>query len=167
VSDLTSAKALGDWLANKGFPLLSTVNIQNDFQPAIVVGNLAFVASATPMREDGTELVGKVGCDIDLILAQEAACLCVAHSLSLLQETIGSPIEERLTGVVDLTFFINADPSFNGHSTIADAGSRLLIDGLGAIGGHARSAIGAGSLVRNVSVVLKAVYRVVPLSSDS
>ncbi len=120
-----------------------------------------FVSSATPLRPNGTEVRGKVGTDIDLSMAEVAARLCVAHSLSLLRFVIPELLDERIDHVVDVMFFINALPTFEDHSAVADAGSKLLIEALGPRGTHSRSAIGAGSLVRNVSVVMKAVYRVI------
>lgn len=151
---------LARWFESQGFPLLSDIRIDNSFEPAVVYNDLIFVSSATPMRNDGTEVKGKVGFDIDVIGAKNAACLCLAHSLSLLRDALGEPIENKIVKAIDLTFFINAIPTFDNHSEIADAASNLLIGSLGRRGVHARSAIGVGSLVRNVSVVLKAIYQI-------
>ncbi len=152
--------SLAVWLDGQGYPLLSRVVIKNAYEPAVRVGDLVFVSSATPLRSNGTEVFGKVGTDVDMDVAKVAARLCVAHSLSLLRDVVGEPLEKRIRRAVDLMFLINAASSFGDHSEVADAGSDLLIQGLGPAGAHARSAIGVGSLVPNVSVVLKAVYRV-------
>jgi enamine deaminase RidA (YjgF/YER057c/UK114 family) len=148
-------------LQQEGYPLLEQLVITNQFEAGVKAADLVFVSSATPLRNDGTEVCGKVGGEVDLGLAQEAARLCVAHSLSLLIRAAEGPLDERIDRVVDVMFFINAVPAFGEHSLVADAGSNLLITVLGSRGTHSRSAIGAGSLVRNVSVVMKAVYRLV------
>lgn len=157
---MESNLSLTNFLTSKGFPLLGKLKITNSFKPAVQVNDLIFVSSATPLQLDGTEIKGKVGSDVDLATAQKAACLCLAHSLTLLREVIGEPLDKRIVRAVDLTFFINAIPTFDNHSEIADAASNLLISGLGSKGEHSRSAIGVGSLVRNVSVVLKATYQI-------
>ena len=157
---MNSNLPLADWLFSQGFPLQEQITISNSFRPAVQINDLIFVSSATPLRLDGTEIKGKVGSDVDLPTAKEAACLCLAHSLSLLREVTGEPLDERIVRAVDLTFFVNAIPTFDNHSEIADAGSNLLIGGIGSRGEHSRSAIGVGSLVRNVSVVLKAIYQI-------
>lgn len=151
---------ISEWLEGQGYPLLKKATITNSFEPAVQIHDLIFVSSATPRRPDGTEICGKVGTEISLETAKEAACFCVVHSLSLLRDVIGESLDDRIVRAVDLTFFINATSTFCCHSDVADAGSDLLIGSLGTNGVHARSAIGAGSLVRNVSVVLKAVYQV-------
>lgn len=148
---------LANWMNEKGYPLID-IQISNSFLAARIVNDLAFVSSATPLRFDGTEVIGKVGEKVNLEDAKEAARLCLAHSLSLLQCVLNVPIEERLSKVVDLTFMINGIPSFGNHSVIADAASDLLIEYFGEDGKHSRSAVGVGSLVRNCSVVLKATY---------
>jgi enamine deaminase RidA (YjgF/YER057c/UK114 family) len=159
---MTNQVDLEDFLTRRGYPLLKRLVIVNAFRPATIVNDIAFVSSATPLQFDGKEVTGKVGSEVDIRVAQRAACLCLSHSLSLLRLAIGEPLGERILRAVDLTFFINADPDFCEHSEIADEASRLLIDGLGTRGEHSRSAIGVGSLVRNVSVVLKATYQVEP-----
>lgn len=148
-----------DWLRSAGYPLLTDIQIRNHFEPAILVGELMFVSSATPLKEDGTEIIGRVGETVELGVAQSAACFAVAHSLSLLQMTIGRPLLASTFRVVDLTFFINSAQSFADHSAVADPASRLLIGLLGDLGKHSRSAIGVTSLVRGVSVVVKGVYQ--------
>ncbi|KXK05255.1 MAG: endoribonuclease L-PSP [Acidobacteria bacterium OLB17] len=150
---------IADFFSARGFPLLSNLQIVNSFSPAVLIGDLAFVSSATPLRQDGSEITGKIGDQIDISEAKEAACLCLAHSLSLLQLAVGEPLDGRLVRAVDLTFFMNAASDFGKQSEIADTASNLLLDILGPNGAHSRSALGAGSLVRGVSVVLKGLYQ--------
>jgi len=52
-------------------------------------GNLVFVSGAGPIGPDGI-VSGKVGAEVDITAAQDAARLCVISCLSALQEEIGS-----------------------------------------------------------------------------
>ena len=145
----------------KGYPFLTGIVINNSFLPIKKVGDLVFVSSATPLKSDGTEVIGKVGENIDVETAKEAACLCLTHSLSLLEYEMEKPLTNRSIQAVDLTFMLNTTPNFDQHSEIADVASDLLIEAIGENGKHTRSAIGMGSLVRNVSIVLKGVYKII------
>lgn len=146
-----------DWLESLGFQL-PEVKISNSFLAAQKVGNIIYVSSATPLKFDGTEIIGKIGSEVDLSVAKEAACVCLIHSLSLLQSIVKSPIQDKLDRVIDLTFMMNCTPDFDKHSFVADAASNLLIEYFGEKGKHSRSAIGVGSLVRNCSMVVKGTY---------
>lgn len=146
-----------EWIENLGFPLLQ-IKISNSFLAARKVDNIVYVSSATPLKSDGTEIIGKIGQEVDLLLAKEAACLCLVHSLSLLQSVVKLPIQDRLDRVIDLTFMMNCSPDFGKHSFVADAASDLLIEYFGEKGKHSRSAIGVGSLVRNCCMVVKGMY---------
>ena len=151
---------LSDYFAQKGFPFLKNIAIQNSFLPAKKVGDLVFVSSATPLKIDDSEIIGKAGKEVDMETAKEAACLCLVHSLSLLEHAIEQPLTNQSIQAVDLTFMFNTTAELEQHSEIADVASDLLIEALGENGKHTRSAIGMNSLVRNVSMVLKGVYKV-------
>ncbi len=157
---MNSGIPIAERMENQGFPLQSIVSITNKFLPARQSKALIYVSSATPLNLDGSEIKGKVGKDIDIDTAKYAACLCLAHSLSLLRQAVYGSLDDYFVQAIDLTYFINASPTFERHSDIADAGSNLLITVIGPAGEHCRSAIGVASLVRNVSIVLKGIYEV-------
>jgi len=154
---ITQHKTLEYWMESKGYTL-PLVNISNTYLPARRSDRIVYVSSATPLRVDGSEVVGKIGSEVDEELAKEAACLCLAHSLSLLKGVVQGPLGPRIHRIIDFTFLMNCVSDFDDHSTIADAASNLLVEYFGDDGKHSRSAIGVGSLVRNCSMVLKAVY---------
>ena len=70
-------------------------------------GDLVFVSGAGP-DGPGRLITGKVGADVDIPKAQEAARLCVINCLSALQEEIGDL--ENVTRIVKLLGFVNSAP---------------------------------------------------------
>ena len=151
---------LSEFFAEKKYRFLEDIAINNSFLPAKKIDNLIFVSSATPLRFDDSEIVGKIGGEVTVETAKEAACLCLVHSLSLLEFSIGQSLTNKTIQAADFTFMLNTTPEFEKHSEVVDMASDLFIDALGERGQHSRSAIGVNSLVRNVSMVLKGVYKV-------
>src|SRR5207253_9357635 len=68
---------------------------------AVRTGNLVFVAAHAPRREDGEYAYrGKVGQDIDVDTARNAAELAILNSPGRLKQEIGDP--DRVTPIVKL-----------------------------------------------------------------
>ena len=62
--------------------------------------------------------------------------------------------------VVKVTAFVNAVPGYAEHPEVANGASDLFVEVFGDAGRHARAAVGAGSLPRNVAVEVEAVFEV-------
>jgi enamine deaminase RidA (YjgF/YER057c/UK114 family) len=117
-------------------------------------GNLVFVSGAGPLRPEGF-ITGKVGGDVDLDTAQEAARLCVLSGLSAVQEELGDL--ERMTRVVKLLGFVNSAPGFNQQPAVMDGASGLLLELFGERGQHARSAVGVAELPMDIAVEVEMI----------
>src|SRR5207248_5599365 len=98
-------------------------------------GNLVFVSGAGPGGPDGF-ITGKVGADVDIERAQEAARRCILNCLSALEETLGDL--DRVTRIVKLLGFVNSAPGFNQQHVVMDGASALLLSLFGEKGAHAR-----------------------------
>jgi enamine deaminase RidA (YjgF/YER057c/UK114 family) len=61
---------------------------------------------------------------------------------------------------VKLTAFVNAVPGFDKHPEVANGASDVMVQVFGDAGKHARAAVGAGSLPRNVAVEVDAVFEI-------
>jgi len=121
---------------------------------AVRSGNLIFVSGAGPLGPDGF-ITGKVGGDVDLETAQQAARLCVLSSLSAVQEELGDL--EGVTRVVKLLGFVNSAPGFNQQPVVLDGASGLLIELFGERGQHARSAVGVAELPMDIAVEVEMI----------
>jgi len=121
---------------------------------AVTSGNLVFVSGAGPSGPGGF-ITGKVGGDVDLETAQEAARLCVLSGLSAVQEELGDL--ERVTRVVKLLGFVNSAPGFNQQPAVLDGASGLLLELFGERGQHARSAVGVAELPMDIAVEVEMI----------
>ena len=130
-----------------------------EYVGAVTVGDLVFVSGAGPAKPDGSGFVqGKVGADVSVEVAAEAARLCALGNLSALQQEIGDL--ERVARIVKLLGFVNSAPGFNEQPKVIDGASGLLISLFGDRGRHARSAVGVAELPFNIAVELEMVAQV-------
>jgi enamine deaminase RidA (YjgF/YER057c/UK114 family) len=65
---------------------------------------------------------------------------------------------DRIRRCVKVGVFVNAVPGFSQHPEVANGASDLFVEVFGDAGRHARAAVGAGSLPRNVAVEVEAVF---------
>lgn len=119
---------------------------------------LCFVSSVTPVMPEG-EMHGVIGVDVTEDQAIAASAWCAANSLWLLGDAIS---RDHLTveNVIDVLVFVNCPAGYGRHSLVADGASDLFHAVFETNEGHTRGAVGAGSLVRNSVVVVKATYSV-------
>lgn len=129
-----------------------------NYVPAVSAGDLVFVSGSGPQLPGGGFVTGKVGADVDVDQAREAARLCALASLTALQGEIGDL--ERVTRIVKLLGFVNSAPGFGEQPKVIDGASELLISLFGERGRHARSAVGVAELPFNIAVELEMVVQV-------
>ncbi|MCH7810147.1 MAG: RidA family protein [Chloroflexi bacterium] len=125
---------------------------------AVSAGDLVFVSGSGPQLPGGGFVTGKVGADVDVDQAKEAARLCALASLTALQSEIGDL--ERVARIVKLLGFVNSAPGFGEQPKVIDGASGLLISLFGDRGRHARSAIGVAELPFNIAVEVEMVVQV-------
>jgi enamine deaminase RidA (YjgF/YER057c/UK114 family) len=117
-------------------------------------GDLIFVSGAGPADQDG-HITGKVGGDVDVPRAQDAARLCVLSCLSAVQEEVGDL--DRVSRIVKLLGFVNSAPGFNQQPTVMDGASALLLELFAEKGQHARSSVGVAELPMDIAVEVEMV----------
>jgi enamine deaminase RidA (YjgF/YER057c/UK114 family) len=123
---------------------------------AVRTGNLVYLSGAGPMRADGHIPTGKVGVNVTPAEAAGHARVVALNLLAVLRHELGSL--DRVTRVVKLLGMVNASPDFVEHSTVINGCSDLLVEVFGE--GHARSAIGVGSLPLGMPVEIEAIFEV-------
>lgn len=124
------------------------------YVPVTVHERLAFISGQLP--RDGESIVtGKVGDDVDLERARQAARLCILQGLACLRQFLGSL--DRVEKILKVTGFVASAPGFNQQPKVIDAASELLVQLFGEAGRHARSAIGVAELPRNAAVEIELI----------
>lgn len=129
------------------------------YQPVVRTGNLLFVSGQVPATSNGQLITGIVGKDMDLAKAASAARLCAINVIAQINAALKGDLD-RVIRIVKLVGFVNAQPGFAGHPEVINGASDLMLEVFGEAGRHARSAVGAGSLPRNVPVEIEATVEV-------
>lgn len=130
-----------------------------NYVPYVVSGNLVFISGQVTLGPNGLEYVGQVGKDFTVEEGQAAARLCAINLIAQLREACGGNLD-RVTRCVKVTGFVNAIPGFAQHPEVINGASDTIVQVFGDIGKHARAAVGAGSLPRNVAVEVEAVFEI-------
>jgi enamine deaminase RidA (YjgF/YER057c/UK114 family) len=113
-------------------------------------GKLLFVSGQLPIRNNKVLIAGKVGREITLARAQDAAQLCAINGLVALKDALGSL--GLIRRVVRVEVFVNSAPGFTDQSKVADGASILLHRLFGTAGKHARIAVGVAELPLDAAV---------------
>jgi enamine deaminase RidA (YjgF/YER057c/UK114 family) len=124
-----------------------------------VRSGLLFVSGQVTLTAEGLKYVGVVGKDLTLEDGKAAARLCAINTIAQLKAACAGDLD-RVKRVVKLTVFVNAVPGFSQHPEVANGASDLFVEVFGEFGKHARSAVGAGSLPRNVATELEAIVEI-------
>ena len=128
------------------------------FVPAVRTGNLVFLSGQGPRALAGSVVFGKVGRDLDLPAAKDAARLVGLNLLAALRQEVGSL--DRVTHIVKMLGMVNCAPGFNDTPGVINGCSELLIDVFGDAGRHARSAVGMAELPFDIAVEIELVVEV-------
>lgn len=129
-----------------------------NYVTAVRTGNMVFLAGHGPRRPDGSYITGKVGRDLTVEQAYEAARQVGLNLLASLKAAIGDL--GKVKRVVKVLGMVNADPLFTEHPRVINGCSDLFVAVFGEKGRHARSAVGMGSLPFNIPVEIEAIVEV-------
>ena len=128
------------------------------YVPCMRCGSQVFVSGQIPVRDGKPTCTGKVGSDVDLETAQEAARLCILNGLAALQEELGDL--DAIKQIVRIEVFVNSAPGFTGQPQVANWASNLLQEIFGDAGLHTRMAVGVADLPLDVSVEIALIAMV-------
>ena len=130
-----------------------------NYVPFVTAGNMVFVAGQVPIG-GSREYKGKVGIDVDMDTAQEAAQQCALNILRQVCDSVEGDWR-RVVRCVKLGGFVNCAPDFEDQSVVINGASDLMVAALGEDKGkHARFAVGAPSLPANFAVEVDAIFEI-------
>jgi enamine deaminase RidA (YjgF/YER057c/UK114 family) len=125
----------------------------------VVTGNLVFVAGQLPIEDGQIVFTGKLGADVSLEDGQTAARLCAINIVAQLKKACGGDLD-RVRRIVKLGAFVNSTADFGDQPEVVNGASDLIVAIFGDKGLHARAAVSAGALPRNVAVEIDAVVEI-------
>jgi enamine deaminase RidA (YjgF/YER057c/UK114 family) len=150
---------IDDRLTELGIELPTPFPPAGNYVPAVRSGSLLFLSGTGPVRADGTVVTGKVGRDLDIDQAREAARLTGLQLIAALRAELGDL--GRVRRVVKTLGMVNCAAGFNRTPEVIDGCSSLLVDVFGDDGRGARSAVGMAELPFDIAVEIELIVEVI------
>jgi enamine deaminase RidA (YjgF/YER057c/UK114 family) len=145
-------------LKQRGITLPKPRRPEANYVSAVRTGNLVFLAGVGPRQPNGELVIGKVGRDLTIEQAYEAAKWCAVWSLGNLKAEIGDL--DKVVRFVKVLGMVNATPDFTQPPAVINGYSDLIVEVFGDKGKHARSAVGLATLPNGMAVEVEAVVEV-------
>jgi len=127
------------------------------YKPFLVVGNLCYLSGHGTVKEDGSLIIGRVGADMNMEEAKQAAQQVGLAILATLKHNLGSL--NKIKRVIKVLGMVNCMADFEKHPYVINGCSELFAkvwgndDGIGV-----RSAVGMGSLPDNIPVEIECIF---------
>lgn len=147
-----------DKLRELGIDLPKAPEPVAEYVPAVRTGNLVFVSGQLPVRDGDLRFEGKVGSDLTVEEAKEAAELAAVNALAIVRAELGSL--DRVRRVVRMVAHVNSADGFTEQHLVANGASELLGELFGKRGRHSRLALGAPELPLDAAVELDTIFEV-------
>jgi enamine deaminase RidA (YjgF/YER057c/UK114 family) len=145
-------------IASMGITLTEPPAPVANYVNAVRTGNLVFMAGKGPSKPEGGYVTGKVGVEIDIEEAYDAAKLVAIAQLSALKVEIGDL--NKVVRIVKVLGMVNAASDFENQPEVINGFSDTMVEVFGERGKHARAAVGMASLPRNISVEIEMIVEV-------
>jgi len=136
-------KTLGIELPNPPTPAANYIGY-------VQVGNLLFIGGNIGRINGVIKYRGKVGAEVSLEQAYDAARNCALNHLAIMKAALGDL--DRVERIVKVLSYVNVAPGFTDMPKVANGESDLLIQVFGEKGRHTRAAIGVASLSQEAPV---------------
>lgn len=128
------------------------------YVPAIVSGSWCFTAGQLPLKDGVLVAEGKVGQDVDVNTAYQAARQSALNAVSVAAAAVGGV--DRLKRVIKVVGFVQSADDFHGQPGVINGASEILERIFGDNGRHARSAVGTNGLPLNAAVEVEVIFEV-------
>jgi len=145
-------------LAELGIVLQAAQTPVANYVGAVLTGNLLFLSGRGPYLPGGAMHTGIVGQDVTVEEAYGHARVTGLQLIATMQAELGDL--DRVSRIVKVLGMVNAVPGFGQHPEVINGCSDLFVEVFGERGRHARSAVGMGSLPRNITVEIEAIVEV-------
>jgi enamine deaminase RidA (YjgF/YER057c/UK114 family) len=124
--------------------------------------NLLFLSGTLPVVHGKLAIAGRLGENLSVKDAQEAARIASLNALAVAKEHLGDI--DRLKKLVKLTVLMATTEQFTEHASVADGASDLFVKIFGRADGHVRLVYGVYSLPIGTPVIVDTVFEISPKS---
>lgn len=140
-------------LTELGLDLPTTAQPGANYAAVVVHQGVAWVSGQLPRDGDRVLFMGKLGRDVGIDEAQQAARVALLRALAALRDELGGL--NRVSQVLKLNVFVNSIDEFTQQSAVADGASDLIYQLFGTQQGkHARTSVGVTQLPRGACLEL-------------
>jgi enamine deaminase RidA (YjgF/YER057c/UK114 family) len=136
-------------------PVTAPAGVRLPFDFVRVHGDVAYVSGHGPLDGDRVLFTGRVGGEVSVEQAYEAARATGLSMLASLKRELGDL--DRVSGWLKALGFVSCAEGFNATPAVINGFSDLILELWGDAGRHSRSAIGASELPFGMSVEVEAV----------
>ncbi len=123
--------------------------------PAIASAGQVLTSGQLPTVQGALVATGKVGADVTVEQATQAARVAVLNALAAAASEVGGI--DNIRRVVRMVVYVAGTPDFTAQPQVANGASELLGEIFGPLGRHVRSAVGVASLPLDAPVELELV----------
>ena len=132
---------------------------QGKYLPAVRHADLIYTSRMTP-RKDGILIYsGNIRASDPVESHRDTVHLATLNALVAAQACLKEG--EKISVILQLNIFLNAEPEFTAHTKIADYASEVLIEHLGPGSIGSRATVGVATLPSNAPVELTLIGKVV------
>ncbi|MGL5406897.1 MAG: RidA family protein [Propionibacteriaceae bacterium] len=128
------------------------------YVPAVRVGDEVWTSGQLPLVDGNLTIRGKVGAEVSLEEAVQAARICALNALAAAGMVAGGI--DNIVRVLKATIFVASAPDFTQQPKVGNGASELLAMTFGSEGQHVRSAVGVASLPMDAPVEIELVVLV-------
>ncbi|WP_439111768.1 RidA family protein [Lentibacter sp.] len=129
-----------------------------NYVPFVITGNTVYVSGQISNGPDGL-ILGKLGENMTTEEGASAARTCALSLLAQLKAACDGDLD-RLVRVVKLVGFVNSTSDYTDQPKVINGASDFMVEALGDLGRHARSAVSAASLPLGVAVEIEGIFEI-------
>ena len=146
-------------LQEMGIVLPNPASPAANYVPFVISGSLVFIAGQIPFWNGEILHIGKVGAEISIEEAKQAARVCGLNLIAQLKTACAGDLD-RVKRCVKIGVFVNCIDGFKQQPEIANGVSDLIVELFGEAGRHARFAVGTNALPRNCATESDGIFEI-------
>lgn len=146
-------------LASLGIVLPRPVAPVANFVATVLENRTLYVSGQIPVQDGKLLFPGRLGENVTLEQAQEAAAIAVLNVVAHVKSALGDDLD-RVERCIRLGVFVAATREYVDHPKVANGASDMIVKIFGDRGKHVRAAVGVNSLPFGVCVEVDAVFAV-------
>ena len=125
---------------------------------SVRVGNILFVGGNIGRINGSLKYRGKVGAEVSLEQAYDAARNCALNHLAIIKAALGDL--DQVERIVKVLGYVNVAPGFDQMPKVVNGESDLLVQLWGERGQHSRAAVGVASLSQDAPVETEMIVQI-------